>query len=481
MRDADPHESEMDADPVVEPGPEPPETSAFPADETPDGYDEPDTGALRITSLRPVTRPFSMRRLLNWGALIVAAITLLALAIAWLPGVVAQHAGLPSARNGSSVANDGPRARGDGWLPIGPAWAQDVAFAADGRTGYICGPTGLGDTPILVARFAVATAPVNPWTQTTNPAMGIRCQIAVSPLNPDDVALAVDECRVPTVANCPESIPSSRMLISHDGGATWTPIRLPAPVAIYGVAWSNSTLFAQIWGHLGDDPPSASGDPALASAHLLVSRNDQPFSEIGAEQLVGRATRFDYIALFSSGQTLYAALNSASCSDHCLTIAHTNDNGGHWQNYTTTYASRSITPAFAQPNASVLVGWVFRQADQKLALLRSDDFGAHWTLLPDLPRNPATGGVTVFATPDGTLYVASYGNVREMYELPAEGDTWQAIGPMPTGMPLAVQYNAEGQAIALWGQASEWSFGSASPGLEYYPLTGSSAHTGSNR
>ena len=156
MRDAEPYEPGSDSER------EPLEPPDLPADETPDDYDEPDTGALRITSLRPVTRPFSMRRLLNWGALIVAVITLLALAIAWLPGVVAQHAGSPSARNGSSVANDGPRARGDGWLPIGPAWAQDVAFAADGRTGYMCGPTGLGDTPILVARFAVATAPFNP-------------------------------------------------------------------------------------------------------------------------------------------------------------------------------------------------------------------------------------------------------------------------------------------------------------------------------
>ena len=471
MRDAEPYEPEIQPDP--DPAPEPPDPPTMQADEAPEGYDDADTGALRVTSLRPVTRPFSMRRLLNWGSVVVAVIALLALAIAWLPGVVAQRAGSPPARNGSSVANDIPRARGDGWLPIGPSWAQDVAFAADGRTGYICGPTGLGDTPVLVARFAVATAPVNTWSQTTNPAMGIRCQIAVSPDDPDEVALAVDDCRVPTVANCPESIPVSRIFRSHDGGATWIQIPLPAPVAIYGVAWSNSTLFLQVWGHLSDDEATAAGkNPATASAHLLVSRSDGPFTEIGSEQLVGRATQFDYIALFSSGQTLYAALNSSSCSGSCLTIAHTNDDGGHWKSYTTTYASRPITPAFAQPNASVLIGWVFRQADQKLALLRSLDFGAHWALLPDLPRNPSTGGVTVFATPDGTLYVASYGVVREVFELPANGDVWRAVAPMPTGMPLAVQYNAGGQAVALWGQANEWSFGSAAPGLEYYPLTG---------
>lgn len=475
MRDAESAES---YDPEPEPEPEPLEAPASPVDdETPDGFgegfgdDAPDTGALRITSLRPVTRPFSMRRLLNWGSLIVAAITLLALAVAWLPGAISRRVASSTQQNNPPPVSGLPSARGDGWLSIGPSWAQDVTFAADGRTGYICGPTGLGDTPVLVARFAVATAPVNTWSETTNPAQGIRCQIAVSPLDPNEVALSVDDCRLPTVANCPESIPVSRVFRSHDGGATWAQIPLPAPLAVYGVAWSNSTLFLQVWGHLGDDVGNPA-NPETASAHLLVSRDGAPFAEIAAEQLVGRATRFDYIALFSSGQTLYAALNSTPCAGPCLTIAHTSDNGGHWQNYTARYANRPISLAFAQPGASTLIGWVIRQSDQQVALLRSYDFGAHWSLLPDLPRNPSTGGVTVFATPDGTLYVASYGAVKEMYELPVNSDAWRSIAPMPTGMPLAVQYNAAGQAVALWGQASEWAFGSASPGLEYYPLTG---------
>ena len=119
MRDAEPYEPEIQPDP--DPAPEPPDPPTMQADEAPEGYDDADTGALRVTSLRPVTRPFSMRRLLNWGSVVVAVIALLALAIAWLPGVVAQRAGSPPARNGSSVANDIPRARGDGWLPIGPS------------------------------------------------------------------------------------------------------------------------------------------------------------------------------------------------------------------------------------------------------------------------------------------------------------------------------------------------------------------------
>jgi hypothetical protein len=461
MRDPEPYEPD---------GPDGPDEPALSADEAPDAADD-DIGALRITSLRPAPHPFSMRRLLNWESLIVAAITLLALIGVWLPGIISQRVGSSSDQNGSSLGSRVSSERGDGWQPIGPSWAQDVAFAADGRTGYICGPTGLGDTPVLVARFDVRTALVNTWSETTNPATGIRCQIAVSPLDPNEVALAVDDCRMPTVANCPESISVSRMFRSHDGGATWARIPLPASLAVYGVAWGFSALFVQVWGQLNGDGAATPTAPAKASAHLLVSRDDGPFTEVGAEQLVGRATQFDYIALFSSGQTLFVALNSAPCSGYCLTIAHTSDDGDHWQNYTTTYASRPITPAFAQPNSLTLIGWVFRQSDQKLALLRSRDAGAHWTLLPDLPRNPSTGGVTVFATPNGTLYVASYGVVHAVYELPAGQDSWRSIAPMPTGMPLAVQYDAAGQAVALWGQASEWSFGSAPPGLEFYPLT----------
>ena len=177
MRDAKPYEADDERDDEPgQPAPEPEllDNPAFPVDEAPDAADD-DIGALRITSLRPAPRPFSMRRLLNWGSLIVAVITLLALLIVWLPGAVSQLSGSSSTQTGSSLGNRVSSERGDGWQPIGPSWAQDVAFAADGRTGYICGPTGLGDTPVLVARFDVRTALVNTWSETTNPATGAAC------------------------------------------------------------------------------------------------------------------------------------------------------------------------------------------------------------------------------------------------------------------------------------------------------------------
>lgn len=426
-------------------------------------YDTDD--ALHVTSLRPARRAFSMRRLLNVASLVVAAITLLALAIHWLPSVLP---GRPSAQPFAASKGQGIPT---GWRPIGPAWAQDISFSADGRAGYLCGATGPGDTPVLVARFNASTAQTNTWRQTTNPATGIHCQIAVSPVNANDVALVVDACQVPTVGNCGESTPISQIFRSHDGGATWSQGLLPARLAVFGMSWNNSALFLQVWGHLDDDNlASRSLNPAKASAHLLVSRDDGPFTEIGAEQLLGATAQFDYIALSSSGETLYVTTHRTSCTDSCLTISHTNDAGARWITYSATYANRPITPAFAQPNSSTLLGWVLRPSDQAIALLRSDDYGAHWSLLPDLPRNPSVGGVTAYATPDGALYVASNGDTRVVYELPAGQTSWRAIAPMSTGMSLAVQHNAAGHAVALWGQARDWSYGDVSPGLEYCPL-----------
>lgn len=427
--------------------------------------DESADDVLHVSSLRPGPHTFSLRRLLNIASVVVAVIAVLALAIHWLPDVVP---GRPSQPFTASKGHATPA----GWRLIGPAWAQDISFSADGRTGYLCGAIGLGDTPVLVARFNANTVRTNTWRQTTNPATGIYCQIAVSPVNARDVALVVDECQVPTESNCAESTPISQIFRSHDGGVTWTQSYLPAPLAIYGIAWINSTLFLQVWGHLDhDNLASHALNPANALAHLLVSRNDGSFTEIGAEHVVGAATQFDFIALFASGETLYVATHRTPCADSCLTISHTNDAGAHWISYSATYANRPITPAFAQPGSSTIIGWVLRPSDQALMLLRSDDYGAHWSLLPDLPRNPSVGGVTVYATQDGALYVASNGDIRVVYELAPGQTNWRAIALMPTGMPLGVQHDAAGHAVALWGQASDWSYGEASPGLEYYPLT----------
>lgn len=440
---------------------------------TPDNaQDIPDDGTLHVSSLRPASRAFSLRRLLNLASLAVAMVLVLALAIAWLPGVLSQGPDSRSAQNNQLTSDKVSAARGTGWQSIGPTWAQDIAFDSFGTIGYVCGAIGPGNTPVLVSRFDTSIARTNTWQIFTIPATGNHCQIAVSPVDANDVALSIDDCPIPNGGSCSNGSPISRIYRSHDGGASWSKAPLPAQVAVNGLVWTNSALFLRVWGQMEDGhATTAPNSQVKASAHLLVSRDNGPFTEIGAKLLVGTAAQFDYLALFSSGTTLFAAVNSTPCSGYCLTIAYTNDSGKHWIEHSASYAGRPITPASTQPDKSVLVGWVFRQADQTMALLRSFDYGEHWTLLPELPTNPSTGGVTVFATPDGTIYAASYGNASVVYELPEGASTWKTVAPMPTGMPLAVQHNAAGQAVALWGQAREWFIGSASPGLEYFPLT----------
>ncbi|MGE5333497.1 MAG: hypothetical protein ACM3N4_02250, partial [Nitrososphaerota archaeon] len=429
-----------------------------------DTSDDESAVALHITSLRPETRALSLRRLLNVASLVVALALVLALAIAWLPGVLSQRPGDRPAQSTHVASNGIAAARGTNWQSIGPGWAQDITFDSFDTIGYVCGALGPGNAPVLVSRFDTGIVRANTWQTFTMPAIGNHCQIAVSPMDANDVAISIDDCPMANTGSCSAGYPISRVYRSHDGGASWSELPLPAPLAVNGFAWANSTLFVRVWGQMEGGQAAATADNrANASAHLLVSQNDEPFTEISAKSLVGKATRFDYIALFSSGQTLYAALNTTPCASDCLTIVHTNDNGVHWIEHSTSYAGRPIAPTAAQPNSPVLIGWVFRQSDQMTVLLRSFDYGEHWQLLPELPTNPATGGITVFATPDGTLYVASYGSASVVYELRAGERTWRTVGAMPTGMPIAVQYNAAGQAIALWGQAREWSMGSAPP------------------
>lgn len=446
----------------------PGDSSGNAPDDTPD--DESDV-TLHVTSLRPATRALPLRRLLNVASLVVALVLLLALAVTWLPAALSPRTSSQPPQNNPFTADVNPSARGANWQSIGPSWAQDITFDSYNTIGYVCGALGPGNAPVLVSRFDTGIVRTNTWQTFTIPAIGNHCQIAVSPMDANDVVISMDDCPMTNTGGCSQGYPISRVYRSHDGGASWSALPLPAPLAVNGFAWANSTLFARTWGDMeGNQATTTSDSRANASAHLLVSQNDAPFTEISAKSLVGRATRLDYIALFSSGQTLYAALNTTPCSSYCLTVVHTTDNGAHWIEHSTRYAGRPIAPASAQPNSPVLIGWVFRQSDQMTVLLRSFDYGEHWQLLPDLPTNPATGGVTVFATPDGTLYVASYGSASVVYELRAREGTWRTVGAMPTGMPVAVQYNAAGQAIALWGQARDWSMGSAPPGLEYYPL-----------
>ncbi|HEY7848772.1 MAG TPA: hypothetical protein VIC27_01845, partial [Ktedonobacterales bacterium] len=81
----------------------------------------------------------------------------------------------------------------------------------------------------------------------------------------------------------------------------------------------------------------------------------------------------------------------------------------------------------------------------------------------------STGGAAMFALSDGSIYAFCFGDASIVYALRGGVGNWQTIAPLPTGIPLVVQYDATGHAVALWGRGIA---PTAALGLEYYPLVG---------
>lgn len=414
----------------------------------------------RVTSLRPTLAGFSQRRLLNAVSVAVVAVALLALVIHWLPDVLPRQPNAAATRTTQAINALLPPARGTGWKPIGPDSAQDIAFTANGALGYVCEKSPL-DAAIAVAVYDVHQ---NTWKELPTPATGDSCQVFVSPQSGAYVLLSVDHCL--TVGNCSDSYSASRLYESFDGGENWTELHLPTVVNVYSVAWAKFDLYLAVRGNLAADSATI---PPNAPSHLLVRHENGSLTEVDAQQLVGRPTRFSNIALISSGTTLYASLDEMPCASYC-TIQVRSDDGARWTSYSANYKGSPIIPQAAAPYSYSLVGWAFLPTSGVLVPLQSDDGGDYWWELPAFPANPSTGGAVMFAAPDDSIYAFCYGDTTAVYTLRPRSNAWRLIAPLPNGTPVTVQYDASGHAIALWGRADT---PTSTLGLEYYPLQGS--------
>jgi hypothetical protein len=145
------------------------------------------------------------------------------------------------------------------------------------------------------------------------------------------------------------------------------------------------------------------------------------------------------------------------------------DTGAHWTPFSATYKGSPVTPETTLPYSHILVGWAFLPSQGILTPLQSVDNGDSWKELPAFPTNPSTAGAAMFALSDGSIYAFCFGDSSVVYALHDGARGWQTIAPLPTGIPLAVQYDAAGHAVALWGRGIA---PTAALGLEYYPLVG---------
>jgi hypothetical protein len=426
--------------------------------------DVPDSGAdsgasdedLHVSSHRPEPRGFSMRRLLNVASLGVVGIVLLALATHWLPTVLPKSRPTPDSRVShaqQTLITLRPTPRGTGWKLRGPDWAEDIAFSADGSVGYACGHF----PPEPVEFFAVYHVAANGWEMFPSPLeapAGGGCRVAVSPIDPDDVALITYNAL------------TSRVVRSHDGGGAWRELRLPLSSSyVTDIDWTQLSLFLVAGAF-------TSTDNAPPLYHLLVSHADGPLAEIAAQRLIGHAMSFDAISIQSSGRTLYAELNSSACGQACAAAVQSDDEGFHWTPLPPTYQDQPLVPVAAQIGSNSLVGWSFSSRTGTLVVLRSDNNGRGWQALPALPRDPTSGGAELFIVPDGSIFAFAFGAANTVYALGAGASSWRTIAALPAGAPLTVQYDNVGHAVALWGESHDASGPVTTAGpLAYYPLS----------
>ena len=93
-----------------------------------------------------------------------------------------------------------------------------------------------------------------------------------------------------------------------------------------------------------------------------------------------------------------------------------------------------------------------------------------WQPLPDFPVNPGTGGAVLFVAPNSAIYAFCFGNADAVYALQNGAPTWQTVVALPSGYPVTVQYDAGGNAVALWAEAHAPNGPNTVPGLAYIPL-----------
>ena len=440
-------------------------------DAMPDAMDEtPRVSSLRPTN-GPATRAFSMRRLLNVTSLVVVGVLLVALATHWLPDVLPKPAPTPNPQINhaqQTFAAILAMSHGAGWEPVGPDWATDISFSADGSVGYACG--AFPGKPI--AFFAIYRVAANTW-ETLNPPLNAPvavdgCGISISPVDSADILLTIDQCLRCTGA----SVPTSLAYRSHDAGATWRALELPPKTLVTDSAWTNrSTLF------LAAEDTSAAGTSTPPTFMLLVSyddgRENGPLTEISPHSLAILGNEIGSIRLISSGVTVYVTGAIVRCTQNCLFIAESSDEGRTWDRDFSNLSIQTVNVAAAQYNTSTLIGSAFEQAALKFFVMRSDDGGASWRALPSFPVNPTTGGAALFISPQGDVYAFCFGAADAVYALPDGASQWRTVAALPHGYPITVQYDIRGRAIALWAEAHDPNGSETVPGLAYFPLPGS--------
>lgn len=346
------------------------------------------------------------------------------------------------------------------WEHVGPAFAQRAAIAESRPSRiYACGyqaPAG-GNGQTGPVSLAVSNDYGTNWQTLSTPAQGSFCDVRVSTTNPQHVALYTSAICGP--GSCTSTDPS-RLNVSLDGGADWSPLALPEkngkpadPSSFF--AWAGDTLFVMVAGTRVD------GDHYLAAstggrAFAWVDQNLTGLPS-GATPATGE--------IRAIGATLYLTflLNPCGNNPNCMTVARTSDGGATWTHAIAIYAGSAYADVggiriVAGAPGAPLIGSPGMCQCSTPPTLRSTDGGATWRELPAYPSTNLKPQEFFSAeAPDGTVYITLYedlGGPENIFALAPGATTWQKIvydGGLTDFQLQGVAWDAKGHPLALWG------------------------------
>jgi hypothetical protein len=318
---------------------------------------------------------------------------------------------------------------------------------------YACGELPPYSGPLMID---VSTDGGRTWQPRTSPGKLSDCVSTVDPTNPRDLTLVSLYCSgsVSTPSN-PVCEPHTHLYRSFDGGLSWSEISTPGGDWIdVQIAWLGGAFFI---GTTEGIARSVSGGPfTLLRPSFFGTTND-----------AANARRF-----FITGNTLI--VQDVTCSDPEASpvvcngpTARSDDLGAHWSLIPMTYKSHTVTLVASGAGGTALFGGIPGTG----TFLRSIDGGATWNLLPPLPAsNDFTGvfqtpeeafsGVPITEAPDGSIYTRFYlsgpisGNSSPsggIYELVPGAGNWRYLAPPPGGDLQIFLWNSFGHLAAIWG------------------------------